>query len=102
MGVYCGPKSTLVTNSMVDAVITTGITTTTNADINGSYIYQGTINLGGCGNPNSAVFIRLKDSIPWKKITCFFVSKHSENSDIKREYQSFFTDFRKRNQEIIK
>jgi hypothetical protein len=72
MGVFLGPKSTLVTSSMVDAVITTGITTTINADVNGSYVYQGTIDLGGCGNPNSAVFIRLKDTIPWKKITVFY------------------------------
>ncbi len=57
---------------MVDAVITTGMTTTTNGDVNGSYVYQGTINLGGCGSNNSAVFVRLKDTIPWTKITCFF------------------------------
>lgn len=68
-----GVKQILVTNSMVDSVITTGMTTTTNGDINGSYVYEGTLNLGGCGNPNSAVFIRLKDNpIAWTKITCFF------------------------------
>lgn len=72
MAVHYNQKATLVTNSMVDAVITTGMTNTTNGDVNGSYAYQGTINLGGCGNPNSAVFIRLKDTIPWTKITCFF------------------------------
>ena len=72
MGVHYNQKATLVTNSMIDAVITTGMTTTVNGDVNGSYVYQGTLDLGGCGNPNSAVFVRLKDTIPWTKITCFF------------------------------
>lgn len=62
----------LVTNSMIKAVVTTGMTTTVNQDVNGSYVYQGTINLGGCGSPNSAVFICLRDVIPWTRITCFF------------------------------
>jgi len=64
--------ATLVTNSLVDGVFTTGMTNTTNGDVSGSYVYQGTINLGGCGSPNSAVFIRLKDDIPWNYLTCFF------------------------------
>lgn len=72
MAVHYNQSSTLVTNSLVDAVITTGMTTTINGDVDGRYVYQGTINLGGCGNPNSAVFVRLKDTIPWTKITCFF------------------------------
>lgn len=72
MAVQYNQKSTLVTDSMIDAVITTGITTTVNEDVNGSYVYQGTMDLSGCGNPNSALFIRLKDTIPWSKITCFF------------------------------
>ena len=72
MAVHYNQKGTLVTNSMVDAVITTGMTTTINGDVNGSYVYEGTLNLGGCGSPNSAVFVRLKDTIPWRKITCFF------------------------------
>jgi len=72
MAVHYNQKATLVTNSMVDAVITTGMTTTINGNVDGSYVYQGTINLGGCGGNNSAVFVRLKDTIPWTKITCFF------------------------------
>jgi hypothetical protein len=66
------PTATLVTNSLVDGVFTTGMTNTTNGDVNGSYAYQGTINLGGCGSNNSAVFLRLKDTIPWRYITCYF------------------------------
>jgi hypothetical protein len=66
------PTATLVTNSLVDGVFTTGMTNTTNGDVNGSYVYQGTIDLGGCGGNNSAVFIRLKDTIPWNYLTCFF------------------------------
>lgn len=72
MAVHYNPKGTLVTNSMVDAVITTGMTTTINGDVNNAYVYQGTINLSGCGSPNSAVFVRLKDIIPWTRMTCFF------------------------------
>lgn len=72
MAVHYNQKATLVTNSMVDGVITTGMTNTTNGDVNGSYVYQGTINLSGCGGNDSAVFVRLKDTISWSKITCFF------------------------------
>lgn len=72
MAVHYNQKATLVTNALVDAVITTGITTTTNGDVDGRYVYQGTIDLAGCGNPNSAVFVRLKDTVPWTRVTCFF------------------------------
>ena len=72
MAFHYGNKSTLVTSDMVDDVITTGMTTTVDENVNGSYVYQGTVDLAGCGNPNSAVFVRLKDDIPWTKITCFF------------------------------
>jgi hypothetical protein len=72
MSINYNQKATRVTQSMIDAVILTGMTTTVDADVDGSYVYQGTINLGGCGSPNSAVFIRLKDTVPWTKITCFF------------------------------
>ena len=66
------PTATLVTSSLVDAVITTGMTNTTNGDVNGSYVYQGTLNLGGCGSASSSLFIRLKDTIPWRYLTCYF------------------------------
>jgi hypothetical protein len=62
----------IVRASDVNAVYTTGITTTTNTDVDGTYVYQGTLTLGGCGNPNSAVFIQLKDNISWSKMTCYF------------------------------
>lgn len=72
MAVFYNQKATLVTSDMVDLVVTTGMTTIIDGDVSGSYQYKGIFDLFGCGNPNSAVFIRLKDNIPWKKMTCFF------------------------------
>ena len=63
MAIGYGPGGYLVQKSDVNAVYTTGITTTIDANVDNSYVYQGTINLGGCGNPNSALFIELKDNI---------------------------------------
>lgn len=72
MAIKYGPGGYVIRASDVNAVYTTGITTTINGDVNGNYVYQGTINLGGCGNPNSAVFIELKDDISWSNMTCYF------------------------------
>jgi hypothetical protein len=66
------PSPTLVTNSMVNKVYVTGITTITNGDVNGFYQFKGTMNTFGCGNPSSAVFIELKDDINWSKMICQF------------------------------
>jgi hypothetical protein len=72
MSVKYGPGGYVIRAADVNSVYTTGITTTINGDVSGNYVYQGTINLGGCGNPNSAVFIELKDNISWSKMTCYF------------------------------
>ena len=69
---YGAGRGYVVRASDVNNVYTTGITTTTNGNVGDTYVYQGTINLGGCGNPNSAVFIELKDTISWSKMTCYF------------------------------
>ncbi len=72
MAVHYNQKATLVTNSMIDSVTTAGITTIVNGDFNGAYQFKGTINLSGCGSPDSSVSIRIKDTIPWTKMTCYF------------------------------
>jgi len=73
MAVHYNQKATLVTNSMIDSVTTNAITTTANGDVGGSYQFRGTINASGCGSGTASfVSIRIKDTIPWTKMTCYF------------------------------
>lgn len=73
MAIFYGRKSTKITNSLVDSVVTTGSPTViTNGDVNGFYEYKATINTTGCGNPDTTIFIKLKDTIPWTAMTCYF------------------------------
>ena len=57
---------------MVDSVTSDNVTVLQNGDENGSYVFKGTITASGCGGPDSWVSIKLKDSISWSKMTCYF------------------------------
>jgi hypothetical protein len=72
MAIHYNQKATLVTNSMIDSVTTNLITTTVNGDVGGAYQFRGIIDSPGCGQPPSSVSIRIKDTIPWTKMTCYF------------------------------
>lgn len=73
MAVHYNQKATLVTGSMIDSVVANNTTIVTNGDVNGSYEFKGIINAAGCGSGvASDVFIKIKNTISWSKMTCFF------------------------------
>jgi len=69
---YGAGRGYIVKASDVNAVYTNNMTIVTSEDVLGQYVFEGTHNTGGCGGPDSGVFIQLKDNIAWSKITVKF------------------------------
>ena len=71
MGFKRGPKTTKVTASMINAVTLHNTQQTFSGDLNGSYVFEGWKTVAGCDS--SAVYLELRDTIPWNRISCRFV-----------------------------
>lgn len=70
---YGAGRGYIVKAADVNAVYTNNMTITTNGNgSDGNYVFQGTHDTGGCGGPDSGVFIQLKDNISWSYITVKF------------------------------
>ncbi len=69
MAFHNGPKSFLITSANVDSVNITGGTILSSGDTALGYEVQFRHDLGGCGGPDSGVFVKLNDSIPWNNIS---------------------------------
>lgn len=70
---YGSGRGYIVKLSDVNNVYTNNMTIVTSANgLDGNYVFEGTHNTGGCGGPDSGVFIQLKDTIAWSKITVRF------------------------------
>jgi len=69
---YGAGRGYIVKASDVNAVYTNNMTIVTSGDVLDQYVFEGTHNTGGCGGPDSGVFIQLKDNIAWSKITVKF------------------------------
>jgi len=71
MGFKRGPKTTKVDLSMISSITLHNTSQTFSADVDGSYVFEGYKTVAGCDN--SAVYIELRDSIPWNRVSCRFV-----------------------------
>tara|TARA_R110000737_G_C14332123_1_gene441706 strand:+ start:31 stop:600 length:570 start_codon:yes stop_codon:yes gene_type:complete len=70
MGIFRGPKATLVTSDLVNSVATTGgtIMSQGNTGPNGGYTITFKHDLGGCGSADSGILILLKDDFSWNRM----------------------------------
>lgn len=64
-----GPRSFLITSANVDSVSITGGTILSSGNTSLGYEVQFRHDLGGCGGPDSGVFIRLNDTFRWNNIS---------------------------------
>lgn len=70
MTVIEGPRSVGVTSAYVNAVRTTGGTVLSSGDTDsGLYTVTYRVDAGGCGGPDSGIFVELKDTIAWTNIS---------------------------------
>ena len=70
MSVVAGRSSVGVTSAYVNAVHTTGGTVLSSGDTdNGLYSVTYRVDSGGCGGPDSGIFVQLKDTIAWTGIS---------------------------------
>jgi hypothetical protein len=69
MGFSNGPKSFLITSANIDSVNITGGTILSSGDTALGYEVQFRHDLGGCGGPDSGIFVKLNDSISWNNIS---------------------------------
>jgi len=71
MATFYGRKSTQVTLSEVNSIAITGGTILSQGnDSDGGYFIQFRHDLGGCGNPDSGIYIELNDTTNWTWISC--------------------------------
>jgi hypothetical protein len=71
MATFYGRKSTQVTLSEVNSVAITGGTILSQGnDSDGGYFIQFRHDLGGCGGPESGIYIELNDTTNWTWISC--------------------------------
>jgi hypothetical protein len=66
-----GPKSTKVDASMISSVTVHNTQQTFSGDVDGQYVFEGYKTVVGCDS--SAVYIELKDTINWNRISCRFI-----------------------------
>lgn len=71
MGFYRGPNATTVTEGLINSITLYNMVGYTSSDVNGSFQYYGYKTGEGCAS--SSVWIELKDSIPWNRISCRFI-----------------------------
>lgn len=65
-----------VTSDMIDSVVNQSCTIMSQGnDASGGYSIQYSFNLGGCGSPDSGLYIRIKNNIPWSRIFCKFTNE---------------------------
>lgn len=69
MGVNYNRTSIKVTAALVNSVITTGGTVLSSGDVNGVFRVVYRVDSGGCGGPDSGIFVQLKDTYPWNGIS---------------------------------
>lgn len=70
MSVVAGRSSVGVTTAYVNAVHATGGTVLSSGDTNnGLYSVTYRVDSGGCGGPDSGIFVQLSDIIPWTGIS---------------------------------
>ncbi len=70
MSVISGRSSVGVTSAYVNAVHVTGGTVLSSGNSSdGLYSVTYRVDLGGCGGPDSGIFVQLKDTIPWTGIS---------------------------------
>lgn len=73
MAVNYGRKGYVIQLSDVNAVYTTGGTVLSQGSVNGCFEVSFRHDLGGCGGPDSGIFVELKDNISWKYMSCQFL-----------------------------
>jgi hypothetical protein len=71
MGIFRGANSITVTSDMIHAVSLFEMVPTQSGDENGSFVFSGYKTAPGCSS--SSVFIELKNTIPWNRISCKYI-----------------------------
>jgi hypothetical protein len=65
-----------VSSDMIDSVVNQNCTITSQGnDSTGGYSISYYFNLGGCGGPDSGLYVRIKNTIPWSRILCKFTNE---------------------------
>lgn len=73
MGTFYGRKGYKIDSSWVNSIATTGGTVLSSGDdSNGAFAVSFRHDLGGCGNPDSGIFVQLKDNIIWTGMSVEF------------------------------
>jgi len=74
MSVHAGPHGILVAAAQVNTVQITGGTILSQGDVAGvGFQTQFRHDLGGCGGPDSGVFVEIKDFMPWTYMSVQFL-----------------------------
>ena len=69
MAINYGPKSFLVTCANIDSINITGGTILSSGDTSNGYEVQFRHDAGGCGGPDTGIFVKLNDSLLWNNIS---------------------------------